>query len=313
MGRKRRFHALALAGLAALALCGAASCGSKGPRAPEGTQSAEARSLVGTEPDFAVVVRLDRLRDDLVYAPMVREMSKKNDLDALFNGVTIIDAFGTLDGQTATQASMVLTVRSAPTRNELPEGWRHELEQRDVGHALPTGVWEYATIGSDGWPYGLYASQHDWVLLSGHAAGHGHDWFSTHAAPPPPIDFGDDVLLGFWVGPHAMKSVAMKEFAKEPGSQGLESGSLILRDGMHGDLLYTGNYATAADAAEAIRVTTDRIGMYASVWKSEVDKCPGLAVLSIENESSGRTVRMRVTHIPQAIRALMDCDANDKL
>jgi hypothetical protein len=299
--------------LSTVAIYGSAGCSSKGARAPEGTRSAEARSLVGSDPQFAFVARLDRLRADLVYAPMLREMSKKKDLEALFDGVTIVDAFGTFDGQTATQASMVLTVRSGPARSELPDGWRSELEKRDVGHALATGVWEYATIGADGWPYGLYSSQHDWVFLAGRAAGHGHDWFSTHASPPPPIDFGDDVLLGVWLGPGAMKGPAMKNVANEPGSRGLEGASIIVRDGVHGDLLYTGNYATSADADEAIRVTTDRIGMYASVWKSTLDSCPGLGVLAIENESSGRTVRLRVTHIPQALRAAMDCYGEDKL
>ncbi|MEO7091609.1 MAG: hypothetical protein ABI175_00070, partial [Polyangiales bacterium] len=110
-----------------------------------------------------------------------------------------------------------------------------------------------------------------------------------------------------WMGPGAMKSAAMKQIAKEPGSEGLESASFILRDGAHGDLVYTGMYATKANADEAIRVTTDSIGMYASVWKSAIDMCPGLSVLGIENESDGRTVRLRVTHIPQALRAGLDC------
>ena len=311
MGKKGRFGALA--SLALVGVCGvaASACSSRGPRAPEGTETPAAHSLLGTEPDFAAVVRLDRVRNDLVYAPMLREMANKKDLDALFNGVTIIDGFGTFDGTKPTQASLVLTVRSAPPLNDWPKDWRNELEKHDVGHQLPSGVWEFATIGSDGWPYGLYGMQHDFVFLSGRAAGHGHDWFSTNVAPPPAVDFGDDVLVGFWMGPHTMKSAAMAEWTKEPGSKGLESASVILRDGAHGDLLYTGIYATSADASEALRVTTDQLGMYASVWKSAVDKCPGLSALSIENESDGRTVRIRVTHIPQGIRAAMDCESHD--
>ena len=104
----------------------------------------------------------------------------------------------------------------------------------------------------------------------------------------------------------------MAELSKEPGSKGLESASVILRDGAHGDLLYTGIYTTTGDAKEALRITTDKLGMYASVWKSAIDRCPGLSVLAIEDESDGRTVRIRVTHIPQAIRAAMDCETNDK-
>ena len=308
MGRKSRSSALASVVVWGLA---ASACSSRGPRAPEGTATPAAHGLLASDPDFAVVARLDRVRNDLVYAPLLRELSNKKDLDVLFNGVTIVDGFGTFDGAKPMQASVVLTVRSAPSLDDWPKEWRREIEKPGVGHQLPSGVWEYASISSEGWPYGLYGMQHDFVFLTGRAAGHGHDWFSTNATAPPPVDFGGDVLVGFWMGPRAMKSSAMAEWSKEPGSKGLESASVILRDGAHGDLLYTGIYTTSGDAAEALRITTDQLGMYASVWKSAVDKCPGLSALGIENESDGRTVRIRVTHIPQGIRAAMDCEASD--
>ncbi len=284
-----------------------ASCGAPAPKAPEGSQAPETRALLGSAPDFAFVVRLDSLRADPVYAPMLRDLSKKQDLEEILQGVTAIDAVGNLDGPKPLQVSLVMSVRSAPPFDKVPAEWKKSVDAQKGGVSLPSGVWEYASINSDGWPYGFYVAPNNWVFLTGRAAGHGHDWFSSHVEPPPVVDFGNDALVGLWVGPNALKNPAMAETANEPGSKGLESAQLILRDGTHGDLLYTGLYTTKAFADEAVRITVDRLGMYASVWKSAVDRCPGLSVLGLENESDGRVVRMRVTHIPEAVRAALTC------
>lgn len=86
------------------------------------------------------------------------------------------------------------------------------------------------------------------------------------------VDFGDDALVGIWIGPSAMKRSVMKDAANEPGSKGLESARID-----------------------------------ASVWESLVDKCPGVGVLQLEASVDGRSVRARVGKIPQAIHAALDC------
>ena len=83
--------------------------------------------------------------------------------------------------------------------------------------------------------------------------------------------------------------------------------TMLLRDGTHGDAIFTGTYATVDDAENAAKVATRDIGMYASVWKRARDKCPGLSVLTLETERSGRTLRSRIAHIPEGIRAVIAC------
>jgi hypothetical protein len=288
-----------------------AACSTPTPKAPEGTDSPATKALVGGEPDFAFVMRLDRLRADPVYAPIVRDLSQKEDLEQLLQGITTIDAVGSFEGQDFFQVSLVAAVRSAPPYDMMPKEWQKKLSGKDGGHVLASGVWEYASIGEGGWPYGLYVAPHDWVLLAGRAAGKGHDYFSANGSPPPPVDFGDDSLAGLWIGPTAMKNPAMNKAANEPGSKGLESSRIVLRDGSHGDMLFTLVYDTKAHADEALKVTSDAIGSYASVWKSLLTDCPGLGVLGLENESDGRVVKAKVTHIPEAIRAAMACSKKD--
>lgn len=57
----------------------------------------------------------------------------------------------------------------------------------------------------------------------------------------------------------------------------------------------------------AIAVTSKELGKYASVWKTTVDKCPGLSALTVESERSGRNHQVRVAHVPEAIRAALAC------
>jgi hypothetical protein len=85
---------------------------------------------------------------------------------------------------------------------------------------------------------------------------------------------------------------------------------MILRDGAHGDLLYEGLYDTSEHANEAAAAIRDQAGMYASVWKSLVDKCPGIGVMTFEASSSGRTATMHVGKIPQMIHAALECNDN---
>jgi len=288
----------------------ALSCGrgtAQPPAGVEGPGGSAARELLGAKPDFAFSVRLDRLRDDPVYAPILRDAGLEKDLQKTLEVAGILDAVGAFDGKTFQQISLVGVLRAAPPWKEIPEGWRKDIEESPQVNKLPSGVLEYASIDRHGWPFGFYVTEHDWVLLAGRGAGPGHDWFSKHAAAPAPIDFGDTVLLGIWLGPDAMKKPVMAQAIKEPGSQGLESMTVLLRDGAHGDLQYTGTYATSADATNAERVSTEQIGMYASVWKSTRDRCPGLTALTLETERSGTTLRVRIAHIPEAIRAALHC------
>jgi hypothetical protein len=314
LASRSAFCAAALVGAVATV---SLSCGGRTAKAPDGVDSASERKLLGDEPDFAVVVRMDRIRNDIVYVSLMREAEKKypSDIEKTLAKVDAVDLVGMLDGNNPKQASIILTVRGAPPYEDIPSEWRKELEKSETGHALsPSGVWELATIGSDGWPWGMYVTAHDWVLLAGHAAGHGHDYFAANTAPPPAVDFGDDALIGIWIGPNTMKRAAMKEEANEPGSKGLEGARLILRDGAHGDLLYEGLYDTSAHADEAVAVINDQVGMYASVWKSLVDKCPGIGVMKFEAHASGRTATMHVEKIPQMIHAAIECSDNgDKL
>ncbi len=283
------------------------SCSRPAAEAPVGVASSGARELLGADPHFAFSVRLDRLRVDPVYAPLLHETSLDHELANLFESVGSVDAVGRIDGRSLGELSLIGVLRVPPPFEQLPAKWRKGIEEGGAARKLPTGVWEYASLDHKGWPFGFYATAHDFVLLTGHAAGPGHDWFSTHASAPPPIEFGADVLAGVWIGGQAMKTAAMADMNKEPGSRGLEAMTMIFRDGAHGDLVYTGSYATADDAASAARVTTEQIGMYASVWKSTRDKCPGLSVLTLETEQSGRTVRFRIAHIPEGLRAALAC------
>ena len=285
---------------------GAQSSSAQPPAGVDGSGSA-AREILGSAPDFAFSLRFDRLRDDPVYAPLLREAGSEKEMQKILENAAIIDAVGAFDGASFRQVSLVGVLRAAPPMKELPASFRKAIEQSPDAHPLPSGVVEYASIDKQGWPYGFYVTSHDWVLLAGRGAGPGHDWFSTHTAAPPPVDFGDAVLAGFWLGGEAMKRPAMAEAMKEPGSRGLESMTLVLRDGAHGDLLYSGTYATTADAENAARVATEQLGMYASVWKNTRDKCPGLSALTLETERSGRTVSIRIAHIPEAVRAAMHC------
>ncbi|GAC1375712.1 MAG: hypothetical protein NVSMB47_21670 [Polyangiales bacterium] len=291
--------------LVSMTLCGALSCG-RGASAPSGSDSKATRALLGDDTDYAVVVHVDRFATDPVYGPLIREHSDLH-LDKYLARVTAIDMVGALDGPKPTQSSFVITVRGAGPTEDLPDEWQRALSGKDGAHPLPSGVLEYATVASDGWPYGGYIAPRDWVLLAGRAAGRGHDYFATHTAPPPPVDFGDDSLIGIWIGPTAIRRAAMAEEAKEPGSLGLESARLVLRDGTHGDLIYDATYDSSEHAQSAIKETREQVGMYASVWKQWVDKCPGIGALTLEASLDGRSVHARVAHIPEAIRAGIAC------
>lgn len=282
------------------------SCTRPEVSAPGGLDTPAAKELLTSEADYAFSIRVDRLRVDPVYSAILHEAAIDKELQPLFETVGSIDGVGAFDDVSLEKPSFVGVLRGPPPLEKLPAKWRDSLE-KSGGSKLPSGVWEYAAIHKHGWPYGLYAMDQAWVLLAGHAAGPGHDWFSSHNTPPPPVEFGADVLLGIWVGPKAMKKPAMAEASKQPGSKGLESTTILLRDGAHGDLVYRGVYETTADAESAISVVSKQVGMYASVWKSTRDKCPGLSVLTLESERSGRVVQFRVGHIPEAIRAARDC------
>jgi len=292
--------------LAALSLI-ALSCGRPAAEAPAGVANPGARELLGGEPDFAFSVRIDRLRVDPVYSALLHEAALDKELEKLFESVGSVDGVGSFDGKTVEQVSLVGVLRAPPPFEQLPAKWRKEIEEGGAARKLPSGVWEYASLTKRGWPFGFYTTDHEFVLLTGHAAGPGHDWFSTHTSAPPPVDFGADVLAGLWIGPQAMKKKTMADANKEPGTRGLETMTVLLRDGAHGDLIYTGTYATTGDAENAAQIASKEIGMYASVWKSTRDKCPGLSVLTLETERSGRTLRSRIAHLPEGIRAALAC------
>lgn len=283
------------------------SCGRPAPDAPAAVASPGARELLGGNPDFALSVRLDRLRVDPIYAPLIHESSLDKELANLFESVGSVDAVGAFDGDIVENTSFVGVLRAPPPFAQLPASWRKSIEEGGAGNKLPSGVYEYVSIDKRARPFGFYVTTSDFVLLMGHAAGPGHDWFSTHTSAPPPVEFGSDVLAGLWLGPHAMKTKAMAEWSKEPGTRGLESMTVLLRDGAHGDLVFTGTYATSDDAENAAQIAGKQMGMYASIWKSTRDKCPGISALTLETEKSGRTLRSRIAHIPEAIRAALAC------
>jgi hypothetical protein len=282
------------------------SCSRPEVASPAGIDSPAAKGLLSEQPDYAFSIRVDRLRADPIYGAIIHEANADETFQALFESIGSIDGVGAIGETSLEKLSLVGVLRGPPPFAKLPKKWREAIEEGGA-HKLPSGVLEFASIGKKGWPYGLYATDQWWVLLGGYAAGPGHDWFSAHDTPPPPVEFGPDVLAGFWMGGSAMKKPAMAEARKEPGSKGLESMTLVLRDGAHGDLIYRGVYETSADAESAIAVTNKELGQYASVWKSTKDKCPGLSVLTIESERSGRTVKLRIGHMPEAIRAGMAC------
>ena len=303
-----RIKLLACVGVCAVAGLGVASCGGRGARAPEGADSPQEQQLLGGTADFAIAVRIDRLRNDPVYMQLIDEDAKNDgDVAKVLANVTSIDAVGTFDGGTWAQPSLVLAVRGARGLMDMPDGWRKDLDDGGAGHTLPTGVFEYVTVAKDGWPWGVYLTPKDWVVLSGKAAGHGRDWFTSSTTPPPPVDFGEDVLLGMWIGPNAMHRMSMKDCANEPGTLGLDHATFVLRDGAHGDLIYSGTYDTSAHAQDAARAASDSVGMYASVWKRLVDQCPALGGLGLETNLEGRTIEMRVTNVPSTIHAAMKC------
>ncbi len=295
--------AVALAiGLATAACAGAGASA----RAPEGVDSSASQRLIGDPPDFAAEVRVDRIRGDAVYGPLLAEVSKDDALDAVLSRMSSVDLVGAFDGPKPTQVSLVLTLRGAPGIDELPASFRRALDEAGV-QVLASGVREYPTLGEDGWPWTAYLAKHDWVVLGGRAVAHGHEWFASTSAPPPAVDFGDDALVGIWFGGAAMTSAAMADAAKQRGNIGLQSGRLVLRDGVHGDLRYDAVYDTAAHAEEAMRVTQDRIGMYALVWKKLVAECPALDLLTIDGSVGGRALHASVGNLPGTWRAARGC------
>lgn len=282
------------------------SCGKRAPEAPSGVEGPAANELLGRRPDFAVALRLDRVRADPVYGPMLRENMSEKDFAAVFETVSAIDAIGAFDGETVHQVSLVGVMRSSPPLSKLPGAWRKAIEGNET-RQLPSGVVEYVSLDKHGWPFGIYVAKNDWTLLAGRAAGPGHDWYSAHAAAPPPVEFGEGVLLGFWMTGAALQRPALAEQAKQPGSKGLLNAEMLLRDGQHGDLLYSASYETEADAKTAAHAWTDSIGMYASLWKRIREQCPPLAVLTYESSRDGREVHARVMHIPEALREIRSC------
>ncbi|MBI2389676.1 MAG: hypothetical protein HYV09_08770 [Deltaproteobacteria bacterium] len=274
---------------------------------PAGIDSPTARSLLGAVPDYAFSVRIDRLRADPIYAAIIHDAAADESFRALFESVGAVDAVGAIGETSFEKGSFIGVLRGPPPLEKLPADWRKSIEEGGAARKLPSGIFEFASISKKGWPYGFYASDQWWVLLAGYAAGPGHDWFSNHTTAPPPVEFGGDVLAGFWLGGHAMKKPVMAKAAREPGSAGLEGLTLVLRDGAHGDVIYTGVYATSADAENAMNAAGKELGQYASVWKSLRDRCPGLSGLAMHGERSGRTVRIRITHVPEGIRAALSC------
>ncbi len=274
---------------------------------PAGIQSPSAKELLGVEPDYAFSIRVDRLRADAVYGAIIQEAAGEETFRELFESIGSVDGVGAVGETSFEKGSLIGVLRGPPPFAKLPKEWRKSIEEGGAAHKLPTGIFEYASINAKGVPYGLYAHDAWWVLLGGYAAGPGHDWFTKHTDPPPSVEFGPDVLAGFWLGGGAMKKPVMANASKEPGGRGLESMTIVLRDGAHGDVIYNGLYASSADAENAMQVATKEIGQYASVWKSARDKCPGLSALTIESERSGRSVRVRITHVPEGIRAALKC------
>lgn len=292
-----------------LALVFLTACGARAPEVPRGADSSETRELLDQPADFAFVARVDRLRADPVYGPLVRELSDR-DVGELFGSAMRLDGVGTLEGDKPTHISAVVTLRAgaALTERRSPtlERTRRGVFSKD-GDVLPNGVWEMVSLTSDGWPIGLYGMPGALVFVSGRAAGHGHAHFSTHSSPPPPVDFGDDVLAGLWMGEGAARSPALAETMKQRGSRGFVSGELRLRTGAHGDLVGKSLYDTEEHAQEAVDVAKDKLGMYASIWARVLKTCPGLDVVTVENERRGRVVSTRIGRIPDALRALKGC------
>lgn len=290
-----------------LVALGTLSCSRPEAAAPTGIDSPSAKGLLGEAPDYAFSLRVDRLRADPVYNAIVHQAAADDSFRALYESIGSLDGVGAIGESSFEKGSFIGVLRGPPPFEKLPRDWREGIEKGGAAQKLPTGVWEYASLTSKGLPYGLYAHEQWWVLLAGYAAGPGHDWFSKHAAPPAPVEFPADVLAGFWMGGRAMKKAVMARASKEPGSKGLEAMTLLLRDGAHGDVIYTGVYETSADAENAMKVAGKELGQYASVWKSIEQKCPGVSVLALESERSGRTVRVRITHVPEALRAALAC------
>ena len=195
----------------ALGVIALTSCGRPAAEAPANVASSASRELLGAEADFAFSVRIDRLRDDPVYSQILHDAKLDKELAQLFESVGGVDGVGTFDGKKLEHVSLVGVLRGPPPFDQLPKKWRREIEEGGAAQKLPSGVWEYVSLDKHGWPFGFYATAHEFVLLTGHAAGPGHDWFSTHSAAPPPVEFGADVLAGFFVGPGAMKKQTMAE------------------------------------------------------------------------------------------------------
>src|SRR5690349_3773111 len=97
---------------------GSTSCGGS-VRAPDGADSPAAKKLLGEPSDFALVVNVDRIRNDSVYWPLAAGTAKDSDLEKIFGKISTIDLVGSFDGPKVKQASLVITVRGAPDLGEL--------------------------------------------------------------------------------------------------------------------------------------------------------------------------------------------------
>lgn len=282
-------------------------CHASPPPAPKGLDAPATHELMGSAPDFAFSARVDLLRSDAVYGPILRDLFSEKDLATLYDNVSAVDGVGAFDGATMKQTSFVGVLRATSALAPLPKSWRDAIEEKDAAKKLPSGVLEITSIDKSGWPYGIYATPADWVLLTGRAAGPGHTWVSAHETSPPPVDFGDGVLLGFWMGGAAMHRAAMADTAKQPGSEGLESLTIVLRSGAYGDLIYRAGYDTREHARVAASALSDSVGMYASVWANARERCPALGELQLTAKQDDTRVEAVVSNIPEVLRRVQKC------